>query len=185
MCALAGSWGGTPLAAESFLLRVEACGFTLNKFEKINFTKMSKEERRELLISMLEVHPEFLGEQYDLEKGTRSMTVKTLDKLSLVWGAIGPLLKEERGFFVTSRQFFSLIGILSFPRCYRLSVLFYYSFSPLYSLLLLNLVRTKEARRDEQARPRNSHEPRRRKQHHHHHRGVTGRVHGTPSSPRS
>jgi len=98
-------------AATRFLERVEKCNFTLHGFEKEKFTPLSEEKRRSVLKKLEDVNPEFLGEKYNLVEKTRAISKKTVDKLEVVWSAIGPhLFQKSRK--ITHRQFFCLIGIV-------------------------------------------------------------------------
>ena len=100
--------------AATFLERVELCNFTLHGFEEQKFTPLSESERRSVLRNLEDQTPEFLGEKYNLQKGTRAISKKTSEKLSLVWKALGPHLmnKSMHEMPITNRQFFCLIGIL-------------------------------------------------------------------------
>ena len=86
---------------DTFLTRVFTCGFTLNGWEGSEYLLLNYSERAAKLKATEEREFDFLGESYSLPRGVRSMTKKTMDKLVMVWGAVGKL-----GFSVTNRQFF-------------------------------------------------------------------------------
>ena len=103
-------------AVDCFLSRVFLCGFTLNgkldgskalPIDGGKYLRSSKQERWELIERHAEEQFDFLGERYDLGANTRSMTVKTAEKLDFVWGLV-----TQRSYRVTHRQFFSLVGLL-------------------------------------------------------------------------
>lgn len=91
----------------TFLERVFSCGFTLNGWDGSKYLLLNLSERMSKLRETEEREFDFLGETYSLSRGVRAMTTKTVDKLVMVWQAIGKL-----GFQVTNRQFFCLIGLL-------------------------------------------------------------------------
>jgi len=91
---------------DKFLERVFSCNFTLNGMKGEEYLLLQNSERMELLKSMTETNPDFLGENYNLELNKRKMTEKTVGKIELVWKCISTLHS------LTNRQFFSLIGLL-------------------------------------------------------------------------
>jgi len=99
-------------AVDAFLMRVFLCNFTLNGLEEIDYTNLDKEEKEELFKKWEENTPEFLGEKYNLTKKERSMTDKTLTKLTNVWGAMEYFLFSNKEKSLTPRKFFCLVGLI-------------------------------------------------------------------------